>query len=470
MTFFSSVSYGKTKIQESQFAILWKKLPETLNPLHFDALSARDESLISQRLIHCSLFKNKEEEPYIAESWKWLDAFTTLEIKIKKDFKFSDGSLLTVKDIIETMTRLKNRSSYTVASSDPYSLTIKFKSSHTFNVAFLQKLQFGILPESWLRSDKSDQDYDMPSCGLFMIDRFSDNVLLLKRNPFFPLPKNKKNIVSYKTIQIKILPNEMTRLEEIRNGTIDFAANVFSYDHVDDIAKKIPSFKVITLNRPVIHYLEMNTKVPLLSTISLRKAIAQRIDREKIVNIFFKRFAIPILNFAQPFESIVDHMFDFPSYTSSSIKKNGGSVKTHFKFGVPLDTTLIAAGKAISAELQDMGLNIELMTFEQPQLEAEISGGNLSMWLSTWDLSLLCLQENLSAIPAWEREILKSCQIQDKKQRNRAWREFQKQMFDDYTAIPLWQLQQIIIQNKNADLPPTTSESSQFPTLSDFLP
>lgn len=443
------------KNDDKPFTVLWKKPPDTLNPVNMplsvnnsvDSQAVFEESLIGQKLIHCSLFTDREKNlPYIVEQWKWLDSFLSLEIKIKRNFKFSDGTPLTAKDIIETANRLQVQLNQTIESKDPYILTIKLK---TPDYSLLQKLQFGILSEKWLKSDKSDDDYNMPSCGPYMLDRFSNTDLVLKRNPYFPGPEVKTTSLPLKNISIKIVPSEINRLEELKKGNIDLAANVFSYERFGDVAKKMPLYAISYFDRPAIQYLGFNLKDTFLSNRLIRKSIAQGIDREKIVRSVFKRFATPILSlFSPPVDNEDIRLAEFPPYSLEGAKKGLPPLKIHVKFGVALNAADIAAGKAICTELNDLGIESELVILEPKQFENEILNGTLSMWLSSWDQSLMCRRTFPTPIPSWESDIASICNMQYTRKQEELIQTFQKKMSEDFVAIPLWRLNHLIVRNK----------------------
>ena len=168
--------------------------PRSIDPRY--AVDANSQYV--ENLIHCSIIgfdKDGKTVPELAEKWKWVSP-TALEVILKKNIVFSDGSQVTPADVQATYMffkneTLKNPSPRKSAFTNLKNVSVA-KDAVTFELneadsTFLLNLVVGILPASYSSKEMLIETDKIVGCGPFTFTSMNANELLMTANSKYNL-------------------------------------------------------------------------------------------------------------------------------------------------------------------------------------------------------------------------------------------------------------------------------------------
>ena len=262
------------------------------NPFLRSGTSYAARGLIYETLFYVNPYNGKIS-PWLAESSKWTNGNKTLVVTLRKGIKWNDGQNFTAKDVVFSFELLKKFPALDTAaiwSSGLNSVSLLSKYTVEFNYskinvpAIVNLSNVYIVPEHVWSKVKNPVKFINPApvvgSGPFLLDKFSNAVFTMKRNPnYWQTGKpyiNEIRIPSY-------TGNETADLSLIK-GDLDWAG-LF-----------IPNIKRVYISKDPQnnHYwfpqgnlvgLFLNNKKAQLDNPSVRKAIAMAINKEQIVKI-----------------------------------------------------------------------------------------------------------------------------------------------------------------------------------------
>lgn len=255
--------------------------------------------------------------PGLAESWRVVDD-TTWEFKLR-DATFSDGSPLTVEDVIWSIERPATIQSSTASLTiytkaivgkeivDGRTLRLKTKGPYPLllpdlsNIAIVsKKATEGLLTEDF-RTGKG-----VVGTGPYRLVSYDpENRVVMKANEHFWGGKPE-----WDNVELRFLPNDSARLSALLSGNVDAIENVPSSDIATLRGNKTFTVGEKTSYRFVFLFLDggrekspgvtANDGSPLktnpLSDVRVRQAINLAIDRGAIANRLMERLALPTGN------------------------------------------------------------------------------------------------------------------------------------------------------------------------------
>jgi peptide/nickel transport system substrate-binding protein len=241
--------------------------------------------------------------PLLAKSWSQNDELTYV-YEVRDDIVFSDGSRLTMDDVLFSFERSRDPEGGTYFSDF-------FADVESFTVdgwRFIIKLAtpsavFKYVPASaagWVISKAhfEAQGYNFGTAfggvigtGPFMYQSWtSGQEVTLKKNPnYWDREKLAANI--FDTIVYKVIPDDTTRVIALRNGDIDFSINL-PIDMLGQLssAKNLSCYSIETYH---VDSLGFNTQRPPFDDANVRRAIARALDIPRMHSVTVKDAGIP---------------------------------------------------------------------------------------------------------------------------------------------------------------------------------
>ncbi|WP_425955820.1 ABC transporter substrate-binding protein [Xylanimonas sp. McL0601] len=245
-------------------------------------------------------------QPAIAESWKTPDAKTYV-FQIRKDARFSDGTPVTVDDVLYSLDRARDpvaspsTASYwpelTVAQTGAQEVTITLAQP---NVTFLSTVtNAGAL---WITSRAYGEKHSPAGTsgapglgsGPYKAVEFApdSHATFAADDTWWGGPAR------YKTVRFDFIPDENTRLLARRSGDIDIALNV-PLDQVD-AWKGAGDTDVLFASDHSYVGLQLDQDVKPFDDVHVRRAIAHAVDRDAIVTSILHGHGEPALGFPTP--------------------------------------------------------------------------------------------------------------------------------------------------------------------------
>ena len=258
--------------------------PSTLDPrFATDAYGMRIANLVFQSFM--KLDEKGNLSPEAAESWTYGNK--TYTFQLKKGLKFSDGQPVTAEDILFTFQEYQSpknpfRSAFKLiekvsANSVRGQLVVKLRlSEEKANFLRSDLVVAKILPKH-LASQESFRKLPVGS-GSFELVSQSQSQILLKARKDHPVLVPKVGKVLF-----KIIKDDLTRYQKFLRQELDLLQGELTPGKVKALQKK-KGVRVYAYPGESMTYVLVNFKDPYLKKYKFREALAQAIDRKKIID------------------------------------------------------------------------------------------------------------------------------------------------------------------------------------------
>jgi peptide/nickel transport system substrate-binding protein len=231
-----------------------------------------------------TLDTNSNIVPQLAKSWRQTDDLTYI-YEVRDDIVFSDGTPMTMDDVLFSLKRIQDPEYGTyfswlyedVASftqSAAWQLTIKLTKPSAVFKYYPTTAGGRIISKAYF--DKHAQDFGTAQGGILATGPFvyqswtSGQEIVLKRNPnYWNKQAAAANIID--TIVFKIIPEDTTRVIAMRDGSVDFTVNP-PLDMIDDLASD-RNLTLTSVDTYSLTYLAFNTQRAPFDDVNVRKAV-----------------------------------------------------------------------------------------------------------------------------------------------------------------------------------------------------
>ncbi len=346
-------------------------------------------------LVHCSLMGFDSDGKTIAIALASEPVWTSakiLDMQLRKDLKFSDGSPVRSEDVAATYSSMLKDRKFARSSAfdgvDHVESLSEGRLRFTLKKAdssFPTNLVVGILKEADIKATALDP-VQFKGCGTFRIKNVAINEIALEPNPFAAKPAKLREVT------IKIVRNEKTRYAKLRAGEIDIVQNGISRDTLRTLERRNPNLKILKRSGLKTTYIGFNMKDPLVSNPAIRDAISLAINRQEIIDIILNGMAIPARTILPPSsiffsEKLAKDAYN-PEEAQSILDKAGLKKQGDFRFEVSLktttDVTRISVAKAIASQLKRVGIKVTVETMEWGRFKLDIEQGRVQLWTLAW--------------------------------------------------------------------------------------
>jgi len=368
--------------------------PSTLDPrLATDAYSSRLSALVSNGLM--TQDRDGRLVPDLAERLERPDA-RTFVFHLRRDVRFHNGRPLTSEDvaftiasILDETTRSPRRGDFrriaAVETPDPYTVIIRLEAPHA---PFLTAAVTGIVPKNLAGLTPEAFAKAPIGTGPFRLGAWeADSRVILEANPDYygAVPRVERVI-------FKIIPNDTTRVLELRKGSVDLVQNAIPA-HAVAFLREDPEVGVLTRPGVNFSYLGFNMEDDILKRRAVRAAIAHAIDRKAIIQHVLEGLATPADELLAPSnwayaEGVESYDYD-PARARELLDEAGlPPGKDGWRFGLVYKTSTnkerVQIGEAIVQYLKEVGINAQLRSLEFGTLYEDVKRGNFQMFGLTW--------------------------------------------------------------------------------------
>ncbi len=276
---------------------LFSTFPDTLNPLTTKNSYVSDFlSFIYEGLV--TLDEKQQPEPLLSDKWTVSFDGLTWNFHIREGVLWSDGEAFTSKDVEFTFNLLLNAkidSVYkdqlenvaTFSSVDPSNFKIVLIKPDSFTA---EKMTFPIVPVHLQASMTADDAFKPVGTGPFKLEEYvKEKAVTLKKNDSWWYIDAREDKSKEILLMDKISVNIYKSIEDCIN-----AFQIYDIDiaciNMDDINKYTSRTDMIMKKYPSreFEFLTFNLRNPVLSDLSVRKAVAAAIDRQAIVQEILK--------------------------------------------------------------------------------------------------------------------------------------------------------------------------------------
>jgi peptide/nickel transport system substrate-binding protein len=366
--------------------------PNNLDPRYgTDENSARAHQLLFDDLLRWD--EQNRLAPGLALSWDTSD-HQTYRVKLREGVPFHDGHELTSADVVYTFTSMIDpalaspwrgafRDLASVTAIDRYTVDFVLKQP---SGSFLPNLVFKIVPAGATRELRQHPigtgPYEFLSYAVD--DRLEVRAF---RDYYGGLPRNRG-------IVLKIVPDDIMRGLELRKGTSDLIVN----DLVPDMVYQLEKEGLSLVMSPGVdyQYVGFNMRDPVLKDVRVRHAIGHAINRQAIVDYLRRGLAkvadnmLPPTNWAhEPDVLVLDYdparakaLLDEAGYRDPD--GDGPRPRLLLSYKTTSVEFYRLQGAVIQQNLRDVGIEMEVRSYEFATLYADILKGNFQMYSLQW--------------------------------------------------------------------------------------
>lgn len=329
-----------------------------------------------------------EVVPEMAESWKQIDA-TTYEFKLRKGVKFHSGAAMTADDIKFTFDRLTKDGAIGGQTSPRKSLLGPLKEVvvvDPLTVRFVLSEPWPILPamlpfqevvsRKFVEANGADALATREDgTGPFKLVewRKGDAVIMERFNDYYggaaAIPPVGKACVD--RVIFKVIPENASRVAALLAGDVDIINELPA--HAVKQVEANPNTRVMSVRGTRSEFIAMNTQVPPLSDVRVRRALAHAIDRKLLIDRILGGHATPINGILSPDAFAFDASLPAVKFDAAQAQKL--LAEAGYRNG--LDLTLETEGarketaEAIAAVARKGGFRIRVVVGEGSQLQAK---------------------------------------------------------------------------------------------------
>lgn len=361
--------------------------PKTLDPQN----STDNYSQVAITQIYDRLFEIEEKNgtpvPSLVESYKKIND-NVLEIVLKKGVKFTNGDNLTAEDVKFTLERAKknpkvahlykmikdikvlNNNILEIITEEPFAPLLNHLSHKSSSI--INKKEVLKNSENYFNNPTATGPYKVQNWAL------GDSITLISNENYY------KGSPKIKTVVIKAVPEENSRVIGLETGEIDMSLDIpaISWEELEKSGKA----KVYSAPSTTTGYVGLNTKSPTLSNKLLRQIIAMAIDKESIVDTIYlgktkvanQFLAPPVFGYnkdALPQEYNVEK--------AQQLLEENGLAGTKLKISVS-SPERVQVATIIQDQLKKIGIDLEIELLEWGAFLSQTGSGNTDMFIMGW--------------------------------------------------------------------------------------
>jgi peptide/nickel transport system substrate-binding protein len=354
---------------------------EHIDALLFDALVRRDE--------HFGL------QPFLATKWENPDPLSWI-FHLRSGVRFHDGRPLTARDVKWTIDSILNGTVISVKAGsftsldhidapDPATVVFHLKKPDPSLPFDLCDGAIGIVPYG------SGRDFGQHPVGsgpfAFVSQQLDRNVILARAPSYWGARPNIPRIV------FSVVPDATTRALELEKGSADVESNALPADEVYAL-RRDPRLVIDDGPGTVLNYIVFNLRDPILRDVRVRTAIALAINRPLIIQTLYRGEArvaeslLPPQHWAWFGDSTGQHLYD-PAAARALLDQAGyyrglDGVRLHISMKTSNDETVRLVSVAMQEQLAQVGIALDLRSYEFATFYADLTRGAFQLAPSRW--------------------------------------------------------------------------------------
>jgi len=483
---------GRSRPHSNTVTVLIESSPTNLDPrIGTDAQSEHIDPLIFD-----SLVKRNEHfglDPWLAEKWEAPNP-TTLIFHLRTGVRFQDGRPLTSKDAKWTLDSILNGTVITIKSGayrniasveapDDKTLVIHMKQPDPALLWNLCDGAFGVVPYG---SGKDFWRHPIGSGPYRFVSQQTDRDVIIERAASYwgPMPHIER-------IRFAVVPDATTQALELQKGSADVAVNALTPDLIYAL-KRDPDLVVEDGPGTRLNYIVFNVRDPILKDPRVRQAIALAINRPLIIHALLRGQAriaeslLPPQHWAWSGET-EKHPYD-PARANALLDTAGyprgaNGVRFHLGMKTSTDETVRLLSVILQQQLAQIGIALDLRSYEFATFYADLVKGTFQMAPSRWiggneqpdifhyayskaSLPPHGSNRGFYVNPELDALLDDAAATSDQARQRKDYVKVQQILARDLPSINLWYLDTVVVHNKRL-LDVRTSPSGNFEFLRD---
>lgn len=405
---------------------------------------------------------------------------TTYIVHLRNGVVFHDGRPLTAADVAWTFNSMLDPALGSprrggllplnrVEVLDPVTVRFVLQEAYT---SFPINLLLGIVPDG---AGTSLREHPVGSGAYQFVSQVADDQVVLQAFPgYWQGPPRNSGLL------LKVVPDEVMRALEVSHGTMDLVVNDISPDIYFQL-RQARDIQTTTSDGVDSQYMGLNLRDPILKDRRVRQALAYGIDRQAIVDYLRRGLAVPADTLLPPLSWAQAR--DVRTYRRDVTKARALLDEAGFRDpdgdGPLARVTLTlkvsnveynrAQAAVLQAQLREIGVDIDVRTYEFATLFADIIGGNFQLYTLQWTAASLADPDILRRIfhttqvppagfnrghysnPVLDDVLERAAASRDDAERRRLYATAQAILADDLPYIPVWWKTNFAIARRDLD-------------------
>lgn len=335
--------------------------------------------------------------PDLATRWEIPDP-RVYRFFLRRNVRFHDGKELTSRDVKYTFLSLLDGNLVTAKSStyrvidlietpDDYCVVFHLKEPYASFLWNLTNGAIGIVPEG------APIDFYRRPIGTgpfrFVSYAHEEEIVLEANGNYF----DRAPLIP--VVRVKIIPDATTRALELRKGSVDLGQNVLSPDFVEAL-KREPHLRVEVSNGTNYAYIGFNLTDPILRNAQVRQAIAYAINREEIIKYYWWNLVSAASSILPPNHWAYEGAVATYSYQPARAKElldaagwrdpdgDGPAPRFSLTYKTSTDESSRQVASIIQQQLKEVGIHVDLRSYEFGTFYGDIVRGNFQMFTLRW--------------------------------------------------------------------------------------
>ncbi|HVT95866.1 MAG TPA: ABC transporter substrate-binding protein, partial [Acidobacteriaceae bacterium] len=448
---------------------------EHIDSLLFDPLVRRDERFGLQ--------------PALAIKWEIPDPRTWV-FHLRTDARFHDGRPLTSRDVKYTIDSILDGTVISVKAGsfttldridapDPATVIFHLKQPDPSLPFNLCDGAIGIVPYG---SGRDFFRHPIGSGPFTFVSQQLDRDVVIARAPSYwgPLPNIPR-------VRFAVVPDATTRALELKKGSADVESNALPADEVNALARD-SHLAMDDGPGTVLNYIVFNTRDSILRDVRVRTAIALAINRPLLIQALYRGQARLAESLLPPqhwaWVSTPPHNYD-PAQANALLDqagypRNAHGIRFHIGMKTSNDETVRLTAVAIQEQLAQIGIALDLRSYEFATFYADLArgvfqlapgrwiGGNENPDIFRYVYATASFPPNggnrgFYSSPEMDRLIADAASTQAAQQRLADYARIQQLAAHDLPDINLWYLDSVIVHNKRlGNIHPNPSGTFDF--------
>ena len=390
--FLFCISFKQVEARE-QLVVALTAMPKTLDPRF--AVDSNGWGMNLQ-LVYGALVQldyNLKVVPDLAERWERPDA-TSYVFHLRKDARFSNGDPLTASDVKYTFDSVMDEQTKSPFIGIKSSIkgvevidshTIRFEAPENMpEVTYLLNLFIPVF-----QKPADNEELILVGAGPFQLKEQNVSDIVLTPNPHFSGKKP-----ALQQIVFKVIKDDNTRFLKFRKGDVDFALNALPADKIKQFEEGDLAEMFQVLEGPSLRYqyLGFNTEHPILKHRAVRQAFAHAINRDELVEFLMHNHAAKADSLLTPqneFHTTNLSRYEYdPEKAAALLDEAGFLLKDGKRFTIEYKTSTNKMrqrlGRIIKDQLKQVGIEIEVRSFEWGTFFGDVKAGNFEVYSLAW--------------------------------------------------------------------------------------
>ncbi|MBY0121131.1 ABC transporter substrate-binding protein [Bacillus sp. S/N-304-OC-R1] len=341
--------------------------------------------------------ENGHLQPLLAESWENPDPHTYI-YKLRQDVKFSDGTPMTVDDVIFSMERVKEPStaSYVgwmyanvdkIEKVDDWTIKVTLSQPDTLWRYVPATTGGHVISKAYYEEHKNN--FGKPDGGVMGTGPFKyvswqtgSEIALAKNENYW----DKTGGPYLNQVVFKVLPEGTTRVTGLKTNQI--TATIGLPLDLIPVVQGMENVKIDMVDSFLSDFIAMNVEVEPFNDVNVRKALNYALDKKKIMDEIVKEAgspakAVPIGpsqwlfaedKWEKAYNELPDYTYDLAKakeYMAKSSVPNGFNATIL----TDSDTLRLNSALALQAAAKELGINLEIEKVTNEELNTRAFGG-----------------------------------------------------------------------------------------------